>query len=314
MTPMDAFEKSRVMLASGSGFLGQLLVQEFERRKCPTIILSRSPRPDRMANGDSQQVKWDGKTAGEWFRLLEGAEAVINLTGRSVNCLHTPKNQSEIIESRVNSVRAIGEGIQHCARPPRVWIQAGSLAIYGDAGDRVCDETTPPGEGFTTDVCTQWEKAFDEAKTPQTRKVLLRIGLVLGSRGGFIEPLINLTACFLGGTIGSGRQYISWLHAEDFNRIVFRAIEDDSFDGVYNATGPNSVTNAEFMRELRRVMHRPWLPPTPVWAVRLGARLIGTEASLALTGRRCIPKRLTEAGFDFHFPELRKALEQIAPC
>ncbi len=268
----------------------------------------------KIASGDVlRHVAWDGKTVGDWTKYLDGAATVVNFTGRSVNCRHTEKNRREIIESRTLSVRAIGEAIRSCSQPPKVWIQAGSLAIYGDAGERICDEEAPHGNDFSTEVCRLWEEAFQSAVIPGTRKILLRIGLVLGPDGGFLQPLANLTRLFLGGTVGSGKQYISWLHTDDFNRMVLRAIEDPAMAGVFNATGPNPVTNAELMRELRHVLNRPWLPPTPTWAVHIGAWLMRTEASLALTGRRCIPRRLIETGFEFQFPELRGALENIAP-
>jgi uncharacterized protein (TIGR01777 family) len=208
-------------------------------------------------------------------------------------------------------VKVIGEAIRRCAKPPLVLVQAGSLAIYGDAGERWCEENAPSGDGFPAETCLLWEKAFDEAPTPGTRRVVLRIGFVLGASGGALKVLAGLTKRGLGGSVGSGKQYISWVHERDMNGIFLAAIDREDIRGVYNATGPEPVTNAEFMRELRRVLGRPWSPPAPVWAVHVGSWLMKTEACLALTGRRCAPKRFLEHGFAFQFPELRPGLANI---
>jgi uncharacterized protein (TIGR01777 family) len=246
-------------------------------------------------------------------KYLDGAEAVVNLTGRSVNCRHTSKNIREINESRVNSVRAIALAFDHIKNPPRVWVQSGSLALYGDTGGRWCDENAPIGQGEATETCKLWEGAFNSASAPKTRKVLLRIGFVLDRDGGALSVLGNLSKWFLGGMVGSGGQYISWIHIADMNRMFLEAIECEDLSGAFNATGPNPATNAEFMRELRRALHRPWSPPVPVWAVHIGSYFMRTEPSLALTGRRCTPKRFIEAGFKFRFQDLRDALTNLYP-
>jgi uncharacterized protein (TIGR01777 family) len=242
---------------------------------------------------------------------LEGATAVVNLTGKNVNCRYTAGALAEINESREESVKVIGEAIRACRFPPAVWVQAGSLAIYGDGGARICDESTPHGEGIPVDTCLKWEGAFDAEKTPHTRKVLYRISFVLGNGGGALRMLTALTKCFLGGAIGNGRQYISWLHVEDMNRLWQRAIEDERMNGVYNATAPTAVTNAEFMTVLRGTLHRPWSPPLPAFLVPIGCFFLRTEPVLALTGRRGIPARLTQEGFEFHHTELTEALHDL---
>lgn len=298
----------RVVLAGGSGFLGQALADDLCQNGYDVVILTRSPR---RGTGPIQQVGWDGRTAGTWRECLEGAKAVVNLTGRSVNCRYTPENRREIIESRVQSVEAINRAIVACAAPPAAIVQSGSLAIYGDPGDRVCDESAPPGEGFSVDTCLLWEKAFNSLPTPHTRRVVLRIGFALGRNGGALGTLATLAKWYLGGSAGSGRQYISWLHLHDLNRMFLWGIEREDLEGVFNATAPNPVPNAEFMRTLRQTLRRPWSPPAPAWAVRIGAYVMGTEASLALTGRRCVPKRFTEKGFSFRYPDLQEALRDL---
>src|SRR5439155_3245536 len=301
----------RVILAGGSGFLGQSLAATLRGKGSEVVILGRAPSD---ASSGARHVQWDGRTIGAWAGLLEGAHTVVNLTGRSVNCRHTRQNRQEIIESRVNSVRVLGEAIAQCSQPAKVFVQASSLAIYGDPGDRWCDEDAAYGRGFLEDVCMRWERALGEIHVPGMRKVVLRIGIALASDRGALPVLARLTRWFLGGTVGHGRQYISWIHIADLNRMFMEAIERNDLAGVFNATGPNPATNAEFMRELRRALHRPWSPPVPAWATRIGARLMGTEASLALTGRRCRPKRFLESGFRFEFPDLRRALADLFPC
>lgn len=296
----------KAVLAGGRGFLGRLLAQHLTGRGWQVVVLTREPHGPGEAG-------WDGRTLGPWVRELDGAEALVNLTGRSVNCIHDAENRRQILASRVDSVRVLGEAVARCDRPPAAWVQCGSLALYGDAGDRVCDENAPVAQDFSAQVCRQWEEAFGAAPAPATRKVLLRIGLVLGPGGGALGSLVKLVRGLLGGTVGSGRQYVSWLHAADMNALFLAAMEQPGFNGVYNACTPHPVTNAELMRELRSALGRPWSPPAPGWVVRFGARFImRTDADLALTGRRGMPARLVAQGFPFQFPRLREALTDLA--
>lgn len=302
--------KGRVVLAGGSGFLGRALAEEFVREGYEVVVLTRTPSKRSRAN--VREVAWDGRNvSASWVRELEGATVVVNLTGRSVDCRYTAANRREILESRVNSVEAVGRAIRACAEAPRVLVQASSLAIYGDAGTRVCDEHAPAGKGFPVDVYLQWERAFDSLELPSTRKVLLRIGFVLGRDGGALPTLARLARFYLGGATGDGHQYISWLHARDFCRLVLWCVERTDAAGVFNATGPAPVTNAEFMCELRCALKRPWSLRTPAWLVRLGAFFLRTEAELALTGRRCIPDRLVEMNFKFLYTNLESALVDL---
>lgn len=298
----------RIILAGGSGFLGQSLAKDLVGKGYEVIVLGRGASGARDA---IRHVHWDARTPGEWAAFLDGAKAVVNLTGRSVNCRHTSDHKREIMESRVNSVRVLGDAITRCQQPPEVFVQASSLAIYGDPGDRWCDEDAPHAEGFSEEVCKQWEGAFAQVQAPGMRKVVVRIGIALAADRGALPVLARLTRWFLGGKVGHGRQYISWIHINDLTGMFLAAIERADLSGVFNATGPNPATNAEFMRELRRALHRPWSPPVPAWATRIGARFMGTEPSLALTGRRCQPRRFIESGFQFQFPDLRRALADL---
>lgn len=300
--------KERVVLAGGSGFLGQALAKVLLEKGYEVVILSRGAHRE---GAGIRQLHWDGKTLGDWSQSIDGAKAIVNLTGRSVNCRHTPEHRREIMESRVNSVRVLAEAVSRTDRPPEVWIQASSLAIYGDPGDRWCDEDAPHAEGFSEEVCKRWEAEFAKVKAAGMRKVVMRIGIVLEANHGALPVLARLTRWFLGGQVGNGRQYVSWIHIADLTRMFVEAIERSEISGVFNVTGPNPVTNAEFMRELRRALHRPWGPPVPAFATRIGAFFMRTEPSLALTGRRCRPKRFLERGFHFDFPELRGALADL---
>ena len=300
--------KKRIVIAGGSGFLGTALADELVGRGCEVIVLTRRAR--RRSDG-VREVVWDGEHAGDWIQFLDGVDAVVNLTGKTVNCRHTPENLREIIASRVHSVNAIGVAINQVKIPPRVWVQASATGFYGDTKDNVCDETSPAGSDALAGICQEWEAACAAVTVPQTRKVILRIGFVLGHGGGALPVLSKLTKCFLGGAVGNGRQFISWIHLADLVQMFVSAIENETLVGTYNAVAPAPVTNAEFMRELRRVLDRPWSPPAPVLAVKIGSRLLGSEASLALVSQRCAPKKILAAGFRFQFSELRGALENL---
>ena len=298
----------RIVIAGGTGFLGRLLARTLVERGDEVIILTRHPEADVSP---ARAVAWDGRTVGLWAAELEGADAVVNMTGKNVNCRYTEAALHEINASRVDSVHVIGDAIRRCTNPPAVWVQTGSLAIYGNAGDRLCGEDAPPGEGVPAETCLRWERAFEESPTHWTRRVWLRISFVLGRSGGALTFLERLTRWGLGGTVGGGRQYISWIHEEDMIRLFLRAIDEPGMSGVYNATGPEPVTNAGFMRELRHALRRPWSPPTPAWAVPIGCWLMGTEPVLALTGRRGSAEKLLREGFTFRFPHLPEALASL---
>jgi uncharacterized protein (TIGR01777 family) len=298
----------RIILAGGSGFVGQALAPVLVAKGYHVVVLGRSPahRKDGV-----DYLQWDGKTAGHWSSALEGAEAVVNLTGKNINCRHTPENRREIIRSRVESVRVLGEAIANCATPPKVFAQASGVGYYGDTGDKVVDENAPPGNDFPAEVCRQWEGAFNALEFSTTRKVVLRLGVVLGRDGGALPLLEKLTRWFLGGAVGSGRQFISWIHIADLIQILLSAIERPELTGVFNANAPAALTNREFMRELRRALHRPWSPPVPAPFVRAGAWLMGSEGKLALLSSRCAPRRFLEHGFQFQFPTLREAFANL---
>jgi len=297
-----------IILAGGSGFLGRRLARTLTANSVPVVVLSR--RPATTDPSGVTTVVWNGRDQGPWTACLDGAAAVVNLVGKNVDCRYTPAARAEIDASRVDSVRALDAALLACPRPPPVLVQAASTAFYGDAGERPCAEDAPAGSGIPPDTCLRWEAAIAAMRAP-VRTVVLRISFALATGGGALGRLERLTRWGLGGAIGNGRQYISWIHIEDLERIVLRAIADPTMAGVYNATAPDPRPNAAFMRALRRALGRPWSPPTPTPAVRLGCWLMRTEPVLALTGRRAIPQRLLAEGFAFTHPDLDGALNAL---
>ncbi|MED4582903.1 TIGR01777 family oxidoreductase [Brevibacillus choshinensis] len=298
----------KIVLAGGSGFLGNALAGFLMDKGYEVVILTRGTSRD---DHPIRHVHWDGATPGNWTHEISGSHAVINFTGKSVNCLYTQKNKDEIIRSRLDSVRVLTDAILTSAHPPQAFVQAGSLAIFGDT-EQECDESAPHGTGFSVNVCQLWEKAFFDRDLPQTRKVMLRIGFALGRNGGALEPLAKLASLRLGGTVGTGNQYISWLHVDDLNEMFWFAIQNEAISGILNATGPQPVTNREFMKTLRKVLNKGWAPPTPAPFVWLGAYLVmRTDPSLALTGRNCVPAKLLENGFTFAHTDLEEALRDL---
>jgi uncharacterized protein (TIGR01777 family) len=300
--------KKRIIIAGGSGFIGTALAKELIARGHEVVVLTRWT--SEHADGIIEE-EWDGRHLGEWIKFLDGASAVINLAGKNINCPHTPENLGAITDSRVHSVNAIAAAILHVKTPPSVWVQASAIGFYGDTRDHLCDENSPGGDDALAAVCKKWEGAFDSAKMPATRRVLLRIGFVLGREGGALPVLSKLTKFFLGGSAGDGKQFISWIHFADLTRMFAEAIERKELAGTFNAVAPAPVTNREFMRELRRTLHRPWSPPAPKFAVRLGAWLMDSEPSLALASQCCAPKNFLAAGFEFQFSKLDEALENL---
>jgi len=300
----------RIILAGGSGFVGQALAPALLANGCHVVVLGRDTAHREEA---VEYLQWDGRTLGDWASAIDGAEAIVNFTGKNMNCRHTAENRREIIRSRVDSVRVLGEAIARCATPPKVFVQASGIGYYGDTANHVADENAPRGTDFSAEVCRQWEGAFETLDLCATRKVVLRLGVVLGRAGGALPMLEKLTRLFLGGAVGSGRQFISWIHFADVVRMFIAAIEQPEIAGVFNATAPAPATNSEFIRELRRVLHRPWSPPVPVPLARAGAWVMGTEGDLALLSNCCVPRRFSEHGFRFQFPNLRDALAALYP-
>jgi uncharacterized protein len=304
----------RIILAGGSGFLGDTLAKYFLERQHEIIVLTRSPgaRHDGV-----REIAWDAKSLGDWTNFVDGAEVVINLAGKSVDCRYNDANRKAIIASRVESTRVLGEAVAQCKQPPRVWLNSSSATIYKHTFDKPMDEAGETGatpeanDEFSIEVISQWERALNEALTPATRKVVLRTTLVFGRDGGVIPVLRRLARFGLGGKMGSGRQYVSWIHEEDFCRAVEWLIAKDDISGLVNFAAPNPLPNRETMRLICETCGAPFGLPATKWMLEVGAILLRTETELILKSRRVMPGRLIASGFKFKFPELRPALEDL---
>lgn len=308
-TMADVRPSGRIVIAGGTGYLGLSLARYLAGFGCEVILLGRH-QPAQAADG--RHVTWDGLTLGDWVTVLDGAATLVNLAGRSVDCVKTPERCDEILRSRLESTTVLGEALRRVQSPPPVWVQMSTAHIYGDPPEAVCDEESPFGYGLAPFVGQAWEEAYSRAVLPQMRQVVLRTSFVLGVSGGALPRLAALARWRLGGRVGHGRQGISWIHEEDMNRLFARAIADPSMAGAYLATAPNPVSNAAFMREIRRALRVPFGLPAPSWLVRLGAPLVlRTDPELALYGRYCASSRLRDEGFAFQFPEIRAALADL---
>jgi uncharacterized protein (TIGR01777 family) len=298
----------RVVIAGGTGFLGASLARYLVSLGCDVVALSRHEPRGRLA---WQHARWDARTLGPWVERLEHASAVVNLAGRTVDCVKTPDHCDEILRSRVESTLVLGQAFGQLDDPPPVWVQMSTAHRYGDPPTEWCSEDSPFGYGLAPFVGAAWEAALEQSAPPTVRTVVLRTSFVLGRTGGALDRLATLTRFGLGGTVGSGRQGISWIHVLDMNRLFARAISDERMRGAYIATAPNPVPNAEFMRELRRAIGMPVGLPAMSWMVRAAAPLLRTDPELALYGRYCFSRRLRNEGFEFQFPTVREALADL---
>ncbi|WP_345255822.1 TIGR01777 family oxidoreductase [Flaviaesturariibacter amylovorans] len=300
----------KIILAGGTGYLGTVLAHYFRFTCKEIMILTRKPRADYS---NVRYMFWDGRTQGPWASELEGADLVVNLSGKEVDCRYTPEAQAEIFRSRLEPTHAIGTAINACTAPPNLWINLASSTIYRHAEDRPQTESDGEyGAGFSVDVCKAWEQAFFETETPGTRKAALRTSFVLGRKDGAFPKLRALVLTGLGGHQGSGRQMVSWIHEQDFARIVEWLLQHPEQEGAFNVAAPVPVNNAELMRTIRRAFNIPFGIPTPAWLLAIGARIIGTEPELVLKSRWVLPERLQAGGFRFYFERLEPAVNDIA--
>lgn len=299
----------KIILAGGNGQLGKALAEHYKYDTEQIIILSRRPQPDK---GNIKTLVWDGRTMGNWVTELEGADMLINLSGKNVNCRYTQKNKEEIISSRVGPTMLLGKVVDGLINPPKLWINAASATIYRHAEDRPQDEATGEiGYGFSIEVCKIWEKTFFDQQTPNTRKIALRIGIVLGRTDGALPRLVNLVKTGMGGQQGDGQQYVSWVHEQDVVKTTEWLMQHPEIDGVVNCTAPEPVKNTELMKKLRHAIGIPFGLPAPAWLLEMGAAVIGTETELILKSRWVLPKRLVDAGFQFQFAKVEHALKDI---
>ncbi len=311
----------KIILPGGTGQVGRVLTRAFLSEGHECAVLTRRPGTNTTAATPGlREVAWDGRTLGPWADELEGADAVINLAGRTVNCRYDEKHLAEMMASRVDSTRVIGQAIAAAKHPPRVWLQAATATIYGHRYDASNDEETgiigdPPGVpalwGRSVDIGKAWEAEIHAARTPHTRKVILRTSLVMSpARGGVFHVLANL--CRFGlGRQGDGRQYVSWIHEHDFVAAAQFLIARDDHSGPFNLAAPNPLPNRDFIAGFHAALGT-WLSmPVPAWALEVGAFLIRTETELILKSRRVVPTRLLKNGFVFRYPDWPAAAAEL---
>lgn len=314
LTERVQYKYMKIIIAGGTGQIGRAFAAHRSSRGDEVMLLSRAEGRGRRA--------WDGRTLGPWVRELEGADVVLNLAGRSVDCRYTKHNLAEMFASRIDSTEVIGAAIASCARPPAVWLQMSTATIYAHRTDAANDETTgilgghePDAPGYwrgSIEIAKAWERAAQDAPTPHTRKVILRTAMVMGpSKGGVFDTLLSLTRRGLGGTMAGGKQYMSFIHEQDFCRALDFLIERPDLSGVFNLASPHPLPQAGFARELRKASGTSVGLPAAAWMLKLGAFLLRTDAELVLKSRRVVPDRLLRSGFEFQFADWSDAAKDL---
>ncbi|WP_299901012.1 TIGR01777 family oxidoreductase [uncultured Aquimarina sp.] len=299
----------KLVIAAGTGFLGDILVEYFKNKVDTIIILTRGE--NRTLN-NIRYVQWDAKSIGNWQSELEGADVLINMTGKSVDCRYHQKNKDLILSSRVESTNVLGKVISNCVNPPKVWLNSSTATIYRHSLDMEMDEINGEiGTGFSVNVATNWEHVFFSHDTPKTRKVALRTSIVLGKKGGALQPILNLVKIGFGGKQGKGNQKFSWIHEIDFARSLEFIINNPEMEGPINIVAPNPSDNKTLMQTLRKVTNINIGIPLPKFLLEIGARMIKTETELILKSRNVIPKKMLEAGFQFTYPDLTEATKEL---
>jgi uncharacterized protein (TIGR01777 family) len=313
-------QNKKIIIAGGSGFIGEGISEYFGKEN-QIIVLTRETS-DSFNNRNKYSAinkgllnlvyeKWNASTFSKWVSHLENSDVLINLAGKSVNCRYNKKNKQEIIDSRINSTKVLGEAIRLCKSPPSLWINASSATIYRHAQDRPQDELNGEyHDDFSVQVCKKWEKTFFDQTTPNSRKIALRMAITLGP-GGVLIPYFNLLKFGLGGKQGDGKQMFSWVHVVDTCRMIEWIYSQSLSAGIYNCCSPNPVSNVEFMNTLRKVTGHKFGLPAPKLMLKIGAGLIGTETELILKSRWVLPAKILKTGFEFKFPKLENALKEI---
>jgi uncharacterized protein (TIGR01777 family) len=300
---------TKLIIAGGSGSIGSHIINHLKSSFEDIVILSRGKTAQKEGY---RIVHWDAETSGEWAEELNGAEALINLTGKSIQCRFTEENKRILWDSRINSTSVLGEAISKSTRPPEVWINASGASIYPETFDIGCtEEVKETGTGFLAELSIAWEEAMHMHACPNTRKVIARITPVLDDKEGFLPPLKQLSKLGLGGQAGNGKQVISWIHHQDIARAFAMLIERKELAGVFNLGSPDPRSNKEFMRALRKTVGVGIGLPAPGFAIKMSSALIGIDASLILDSSFVLPARLQEAGFTFDFANLESALENL---
>ncbi|MAQ75498.1 MAG: TIGR01777 family protein [Aquimarina sp.] len=299
----------KIVIAGGSGFLGKVLSNYFVNQGAKVSILTRNKN---LQSNNPGYILWDGKNLGKWTSVLESCDALINLCGRSVDCRYTDKNKSMILQSRIQSTEILGKAILNCKKPPKVWLNSSTATIYKHSEQTPMTESSGVlGDNFSENIAKAWENSFFSFETPFTRKVALRTSIVLGKEGGAFLPLKKLAQLGLGGKQGNGKQMISWIHELDFCKSIDYIIQNPNLSGAVNVVSPYAINNNTFMRHLRKSQNMPFGIPLSKKLLEIGARFIQTETELILKSRFVYPEVLLEKGFEFEFPNIKKALQNL---
>ena len=292
----------KIIIAGGTGFLGENLEKYFTEKGNQVYILTRNPQR-------KNEIYWDAQTIGEWKNSLEKADILINLTGKSVDCRYHEKNKQEIYSSRMDSTRILQKAVDQCSDQPKIWLNASSATIYVHSEKHLnTEENGIIGDDFSMNICKSWEKEFFTVKNGGIRKVALRTSIVLGNDGGAFPKLKMITRMGLGGKQGRGYQMVSWIHIEDFCKAVDWIIQHENISGTVNITAPAPVSNENMMRKLRKKMNVPFGLNAPVWQLEIASVFLNTETELLLKSRNVYPERLQKSGFQFLYPEIDDAL------
>ncbi|WP_269226321.1 TIGR01777 family oxidoreductase [Flavobacterium eburneipallidum] len=298
----------KLIIAAGTGFLGEVLINHFKDKFEEIIILTRG---ESKTNGNIKYVNWNAKTFTGWETALENADVLINLAGKSVDCRYTEKNKKEILLSRIQSTKILNKAVLNCKNPPKHWLNSSTSTIYRFSLDKQMDEIDGEiGNDFSMNVAQSWEKSFFKTETPKTLKTALRTSIVLGKNGGAFIPLKILAKVGFGGKQGSGNQFISWIHEEDFANAVDFIIQRE-MTGVVNIVSPEPIRNFNFMKKLRKAVGFPFGIPINTFLLKIGSFIIRTETELVLKSRNVIPKRLLENGFQFKFGNIDNAFQNL---
>ncbi|MEM9328720.1 MAG: DUF1731 domain-containing protein [Bacteroidota bacterium] len=299
----------KVVITGGTGFIGMSLAKYLANKGFEPILIARNEPKGAIP---FTFLPWDGRSLGDWVEALEGAKAVVNLAGKTVDCIKTPDNCDLILRSRVASTRALGKALTKVQRPPLVWVQMSTAHIYGDPPSTCCTESSSFGYGLAPFVGEQWEKAFLDSLPRGVRGVRLRTSFVIGKEGGALPQLKKIVRMGIGGRVAQGKQGMSWIHEDDLNELILQSILNEHFEGAYIASAPNPLSNRDFMKQLRQAMSMPFGLAAPAWMIRLGARIVfKTDPDLVLYGRYLKSERLESAGFSFKFPNLNAALSDL---
>ncbi len=305
-TNLKSFMKKRIVIAGGTGFLGQQLERHLAEQGFQVAILTRRPR-------GSNHIQWDARTLGDWKRELDGADGLVNMAGRSVDCRYNENNKNEILKSRTESTQVLHQAVAACEVPPRVWLNSSTATIYNDTRGDVPANTEANnnvGSDFSMGVGKAWESALFDIDCPETIQTALRTAIVMGKQGGAFPILKRIAGFGLCSPQGPGDQWISWLHIDDFCRILMFLLTKP-LPGCVNVSSPNPIQNRDFNQLLKERV-RPWLVmPQPAWLLKFGAVFLRTETELILKSRKVVPERLLEAGFEFEFPSAKQMMDEL---